>query len=64
MFATRNDSLPANTSNPAPANRSSIARVLFQSPEESLTPAIAVGKSRNNRSIRSRLMPTCDTGGM
>ena len=43
MFASRNVSLPANTSKPPAANASSIALVLFQSPEESFTPATVPG---------------------
>ena len=43
MLASRNVSLPAKTSKPAAAKRSSIAFVLFQSPEESFTPAIVPG---------------------
>ena len=42
-FARRKRSLPANTSNPERAKASSIALVLFQSPELSFTPATIRG---------------------
>ncbi len=43
MLASRNVSLPANTSKPAGAKASSIALVLFQSPELSFMPATMPG---------------------
>src|SRR5258708_16851663 len=54
MLSSRKTSLPANTSKPDFANASSIAFVLFQSPEESFTPATVRGKFFSSRSTRSR----------
>src|SRR5205823_10312342 len=43
ILASRNDSLPTNTSNASLANASRKVLVLFQSPELSFIPAIAFG---------------------
>ncbi len=43
MLASRNVSLPANTSKPPAAKASSIAWVFFQSPPLSFTPATTSG---------------------
>src|SRR3989441_537493 len=64
MLASRNSSLPANTSKPLFAKCSSIALVFGQSPEESFTPATMPGYLPSSRSIRPSEIGTCDTGGM
>src|SRR2546425_591101 len=64
MLASRNSSLPADTSKPLFAKCSSIALVFGQSPEESFTPATMPGYLPSSRSIRPSEIGTCDTGGM
>jgi hypothetical protein len=57
-------SVPAKTSKPCGWKSLSMAAVLFQSPDESLTPAMIPGNAFNNRSINVRVIGTWDTGGM
>src|SRR5260221_5889407 len=64
MLSSRKTSLPANTSKPDFAKASSIALVLFQSPEESFTPATVSGNFFSSRSIKGSVIGTCDTGGI
>ena len=61
MLSSRNISLPAKTSKPPLAKASSIALVLFQSPEESFTPATmpgilqqALDQAERDRHLRHR----------
>src|SRR6185503_12342857 len=64
MLSRRKVSLPANTSKLRLANASSMDLVLLQSPDESFTPATMPGYLDSRRSIRGRVIATCDTGGM
>jgi hypothetical protein len=64
MEARRKVSLPGNTSNPPGAKASSTARVLLQSPELSLIPAMLPGYARSSRSMSPSVMDTWATGGM
>ena len=62
--ASRKDSLPGKISKPDLAKASRKVLVLFQSPELSFMPAIAVGYFFSSRSTRPVVMPTTATGGM
>ena len=69
MLASKNDSLPTKTSKLvraglAVANASRNVFVLFQSPELSFIPAIALGYAARRRSTNPVVMPTTATGGM
>ena len=64
MFFSSTVSVPANTSKPCGWKSRSIAAVLFQSPDESLTPATMPGNALSSRSIRVSVIGTWDIGGM